>query len=249
MMKTSKNHRSPGCYFAGVIASEYFWNGHDSERTLLKFDLKSAFATTWANQVLRHLWTVFIGFAGTCLFSLRMQFPCCMLAGVSHIAPDIVYNIITFCVCNIHMFLVKNQKKRFLCALKSVDRLQTVPCNISSALFAACSLHAFYRKFCIFSAFLLVFRYFRHVLHVFGHVLNVFAFFAMFFSIFWVRLGMFSIYCVFWGIFCRLFYSSFPFFIFRWWKRLITTGVRDAISLVSLRPSTFKMDMTWEEHW
>ena len=81
-------------------------------------------------------------------------------------------------------FLVKNKKKRFLCALKSVDRLQTVPCNISSALFAACSLHAFYRKFCIFSAFLLVFRYFRHVLHVFGHVLNVFAFFAMFFSIF-----------------------------------------------------------------
>ena len=125
-------------------------------RTLLKFDVKLAIATTWANQVLRHLWTVFIGFVGTCLFSLRMQSPCCMLAGVSHIAPEIVYDIITFCVCNIHMFFVKNQKKRFLCALKSVDCLQTVPCNISSALFAACSLHAFYRKFCIFSAFLLV---------------------------------------------------------------------------------------------
>ena len=47
---------------------------------------------------------------------------CCMLAS---------------CVCNIHIFFVKNKKKRVLCELKSVNCLQTVPSKIYSASFAA----------------------------------------------------------------------------------------------------------------
>ena len=46
-------------------------------------------------------------------------------------------------------FLVKNKKKRFLCELKSVDCLQTVPSKICSALFAAC-LHLVYAIYMYF---------------------------------------------------------------------------------------------------
>ena len=116
---------------------------------------------------------------------------CCMLAS---------------CVCNIHVFLVKNKKKRFLRALKSVDCLQTVPSNICSALLAACPLHAFCRKFRIFSSFYACFWYFRHVLNVFWGIFSAcFCVLAVFFGCFWLFLGMFIIYCVFFRHFLNVF--------------------------------------------